>query len=416
VPEPGPPNGAFREELNRLLRSETFRASESLRKLLGYLGQAYEAGTSRQLKEYSIGRDVMLKPEDYDPRVDASVRVQVGKLRQRLDQYYHEEGAASLHRITLPKGRFELAFDSPPPPPPPQPKPASRLIPILALALLASLVWGAFGWWRALAPEVAAGAPMPEEVRQFWAPFVESRQRLVFVLGSPLFVRFHNQYYRHPMANTWPEVEKTVPLEALRRLLQAPTEPAETRRWTPLGEAMAAHRLAMVLGPVRPDASLKRSTALAWEDIKSTNLVFLGPPKFNPQTQALPIRQEFVFTGDVITNLRPQPGELAEYRTVRDPEIEDIPAEYALMTRLRGLEGWGEVLILASTTTEGTWAAAEYVTSPTTLRQLFARIAVNGVLPDCFQVILDCRFKQQVPIRTEYVTHRVLENVPAATP
>ena len=30
----------------------------------------------------------MGKPEDFDPRVDASVRVQVGKLRQRLESYY----------------------------------------------------------------------------------------------------------------------------------------------------------------------------------------------------------------------------------------------------------------------------------------------------------------------------------------
>ncbi|MCL4792999.1 MAG: hypothetical protein KJZ84_00480 [Bryobacteraceae bacterium] len=373
---------------------------------MSYLGEAYLAGTSRQLKEYSIGRDVMSKPEDYDPRVDASVRVQIGKLRQRLDQYYREEDGASDVRITLPKGHFELGFESRVPPPLPLPR-RSWLAVGLAAGLIAALIWGAAGWRRVGAPEAAAESLSPE-MKEFWGPFVDSRQQLLVVLGSPLFIRFHNQYFRHPQANTWPDVERIVPLEDLRRTLGAPTAPAETRRWTPLGEAMAAFRLAMVLGPARPDTGLKRSTTLAWEDVKSNSLVFLGPPKFNQQLLALPVEQNFLFADTAITNLNPKPGELAAYRTDRDAEIEDIPAEYALVTRLRGIEGWGEVLVLASTTTEGTWGATEYVTQSATLREMLAKVKNGGALPDRYQVVLLSRFKEQVPIRTEYITHRVL--------
>jgi len=54
----------------------------------------------------------MGKPPDYDPRMDASVRVQIGKLRQRLERYYASEAPGAGCRLTLPKGHFELVLDS----------------------------------------------------------------------------------------------------------------------------------------------------------------------------------------------------------------------------------------------------------------------------------------------------------------
>jgi hypothetical protein len=66
-------NAEFQAGLQRVLGSESFRTAEALRRLLGYLAEAYISGSGRSLKEYSIGRDVMNKPEDYDPRVDPSV-------------------------------------------------------------------------------------------------------------------------------------------------------------------------------------------------------------------------------------------------------------------------------------------------------------------------------------------------------
>jgi hypothetical protein len=412
VPTEEQEQARFRDELARVQRSETFRASESMRRLLGYLGEAHLAGTSKQLKEFTIGRDVMGKPEDYDPRVDASVRVQIGKLRQKLEQYYREEGAGAPLRVTLPKGHFELRVEA---------RTGMKKVGMGAgvdrwrmaavagvVIALGAIMWGAVGWQRSGAPEAVAET-WPEEMHRFWAPFLESRKATVVVLGSPLFIRFHNQYFRNPLANSWKEVQEKVPLEEMKKFLGAPTAPAETRRWTPLGEAMAAFRMAMVLGPVRPDLTLKRSSVLAWEDVRVSDLIFLGPTKFNPQLAMLPVEQNFVFAETGIRNLKPQPGELAEYRRYTPAEMEDIPEEYALVTRVRGVEGWGEVLALASTTTEGTWAAVEYVTNQATLKELMSKIETPAGLPDRYQVLLRCRFKEQVPIRTEYVTHHVLK-------
>lgn len=414
VPSAAQDTSAFQEELQRVLSSAALKNSESLRRLLNYLAEAYTGERPRTIKEYTIGRDVMGKPEDYDPRVDASVRVQVGKLRQRLEQYYSTEAPASAWQIRLPKGHFELALEprqpAAPAEAPPAPSDAWRTGAIAAsvLAVLLGLT-AAWLYWR-LEQHPAHQATWPPEVKQFWAPFVDGKRPLTVVLGSPLFIRFHSAYFRDPWTNDWETAQKNLPLDAMARLLRSQSSPAETHRWTPFGEAAAAFRLASVLGPHRSDIVLKRSTVLSWEDVRSTNLVFLGPAKFNPQLRDLPVEQELIIDQGAVQNLHPRPGEPDTYQKPSPPNEENIPEDYAVITRLTGLHGWGEVLVLASTSTEGTWAAADFVTDPLQLRQLLVKItSAGGPAPTNYQVLVRSRFRAQVPIRTEYVTHRALK-------
>lgn len=399
-------------EIQRLIASETLRNSDSLRRLLSYLGTALVEGRAREVKEYTIGRDVMGKPESYDPRVDASVRVQIGKLRQRLDHYYTAEAPEAPVQIRLPKGHFELALERRAEPPTP-PEAAAAAHPVwrrIALALgglslLLSVAVGVLIWRQ----QRQAPGELPRAVHRYWSPFLEGSKPLTVVLGSPLFVRFHSKYFRDPEFNDWAEVRKALPLERYRQMLESPTAPMETRRWTPFGEAVAAFRLAAVLGRYKEEVVLKRSVSLAWEDIRSANLVFLGPPKFNPQLRDLPLKQDFVIEGGAVRNLRPLPGEPDSFMKPSAPNEDDIPEDYAVITRVSGLEGWGEILVLASTSTEGTWAAADYVTRETHVTRMIERLqSGSGRVPASYQVLIRSRFKSQVPIQSEYVTHRVL--------
>jgi hypothetical protein len=384
--------------------------------MLAYLAEAYLAGTGRHLKEYVIGRDLMGKPEDYDPRTDASVRVQVGKLRQRLERYYATEAPSSPYMLTLPKGHFELAFETVGPryPETPDvpvvevPRNPWRLAAIVLGTVVIVLAAGlAEAWWRASRTALPAIAA-PGDFHEFWGPFVDTKKPSIVVLGSPLFVRLNTHYFRNPVANHWPEAEREIPLKELGQLLKSPTPPTPTYRWTPFGEAAAAFRLAVVLGPSK-DLVLKRSTSLSWEDVHSSNLIFLGPAKFNRQLPDLPIEQDFLIERGGVTNQRPRPGELARYQKPSSPDVEDIPEDYAVITRAKGVSGWGEVLVLASTSTEGTWAAAEFLTTPALLQQMLNKLRTpNGQLPEHYQLVIKSRFKSQVPIHTDYVTHHVL--------
>jgi len=94
----------IRAQLDRLLDSRALGPSESLRRLLCYFAEKTLAGEADQLKEYTIGIDVLAKPPMYDPRGDSTVRHQVARLRQKIAEYYQEEGRRDGVFVSLPKG------------------------------------------------------------------------------------------------------------------------------------------------------------------------------------------------------------------------------------------------------------------------------------------------------------------------
>lgn len=97
---------AVRETLERLLASETFRRSERARELLRYLVERQLAGEADRLKGFAIAVDVFGKDAGFDPSTDAVVRVQAGRLRDLLNQYFATEGASEPFRIAIPRGGY----------------------------------------------------------------------------------------------------------------------------------------------------------------------------------------------------------------------------------------------------------------------------------------------------------------------
>ncbi len=80
-------------------------------RLLRYVVEKTLAGEADQLKEYAVGVEVFDRDDKYDPRLDSIVRVEAGRLRSRLDEYYNGEGAASPIRINLPRGGYVAQFE-----------------------------------------------------------------------------------------------------------------------------------------------------------------------------------------------------------------------------------------------------------------------------------------------------------------
>src|ERR1019366_9358401 len=99
-------------QVDRLIQSKTFETSEVHRKLLQYLAEKSIKGKADRLKEYTIGLEAFGKPPTYDPKHDSIVRLQVGRLRQKLAAYYQSEAAGDPVVVNLPKGAFKLLFES----------------------------------------------------------------------------------------------------------------------------------------------------------------------------------------------------------------------------------------------------------------------------------------------------------------
>jgi len=105
-----PGEEAVRSELARLVADERLANSPTLIRFLEYTVLEALAGRGDQLKESWLGREVFDRGPDFDPRIDPIVRVQAGKLRARLAEYYESRGLADPLRIEYSKGSYAPHF------------------------------------------------------------------------------------------------------------------------------------------------------------------------------------------------------------------------------------------------------------------------------------------------------------------
>ncbi|PZN98891.1 MAG: hypothetical protein DCF30_12935 [Hyphomicrobiales bacterium] len=107
----GETSAMIREGLVRILASDAFRAAPQLSAFLSFVVERVIAGRGSELKGYTIAVEAFGRPADFDPQTDPIVRVEAGRLRRALAQYYAGEGAGDPVRITMPVGAYVPAFD-----------------------------------------------------------------------------------------------------------------------------------------------------------------------------------------------------------------------------------------------------------------------------------------------------------------
>src|SRR5262249_40155677 len=81
------------QQIERLVNNHILHGSESLCKLLRYLGEHSLDHPGISIKEYQIATEVFGRPSDFDPHMDSTVRVQAGRLRVKLAEFYATDGA-----------------------------------------------------------------------------------------------------------------------------------------------------------------------------------------------------------------------------------------------------------------------------------------------------------------------------------
>jgi len=104
------PPGAIRDHVSKVLASKEFVHADSLRRFLAYSVEKTIEGETSCLKESLLGTTLFGRGDAFDPRIDPIVRVQAGKLRNRLQRYYEQEGQADPLVIEFPKGGYVPSF------------------------------------------------------------------------------------------------------------------------------------------------------------------------------------------------------------------------------------------------------------------------------------------------------------------
>ena len=156
---PPPTPEAVRQQLQSILGSHPFVTAVRARRFLTYIVEQTLAGQTDGIKELVLASEVFDRAADFDPKVDTIVRVEAGKLRKRLEEYYAGEGAEAPLRIEIPKGsyvpQFQLRSQPLPLKIPVSAAPRRRYAAgILALLLTAGSAW--LGVWKFRSPAAPA--------------------------------------------------------------------------------------------------------------------------------------------------------------------------------------------------------------------------------------------------------------------
>jgi adenylate cyclase len=105
-----PKPAAIRDQLDRILQNDDFRASDKQRKFLSFVVDETLEDRASQIKGYTIAVTVYGRTQSFDPQVDPIVRVEAGRLRRAMEHYYLTTGKNDPVRIKIPKGSYIPTF------------------------------------------------------------------------------------------------------------------------------------------------------------------------------------------------------------------------------------------------------------------------------------------------------------------
>jgi hypothetical protein len=399
-------------QVERVAASSVLHGSESLCKLLRYLAHHAIEHPGTPVKEYQIATEEFGRPPDFDPAVDSMVRVQAGRLRSKLAEYYAGEGAEDHVRIELPKGTYTLAFhkkdaasksDRHSHAAHEQFHPVAEQVPrgwllsvvVLSLLLVGSLL--ALFLTRKTTPTAFAGdaKPAPAAFQTFWRPFLTGPEEPWAVFSNAAFVGRPETGMRY--YNSTQDQKNSI-----------------WDHYTGVGEVIAIHNLDQVFSLLHRNLRVKRGSLFSLDDAKNTDLIFVGSPSENLNLLEIPGTREFVFQrvaygprkGDLaVFNVHPQPGEQKFY--LASPSNALLTEDYALLAFIPGLNPSRSVMIIAGTTTFGTQGAVEYACREKSVQELLLRLSVSdtGDLKP-FEALLHVKIAKGVPVETDLVSLR----------
>jgi len=405
----------YLEQIDKLVKSHVLHGSESLCKMLQYLAHHALNHPGVSVKEYQIATEVFGRPTDFDPHLDATVRVQAGRLRAKLAEYYGGVGHDDPVVVELPKGSYAVSFH------PRSLESVARATPgsyaaldelakqpsarnlIFVIIVLGVLLAGSIAVnvglaWARRSRQAVASLPAdaaPPVFHLFWQPFLNGPEEPWVVFSNAGFIGR--------------------PETGMRYFNPAKDSPDHILdHYTGVGEVLAVSDLDHLFGQMRHRIRIKRGSLFTLDDAKNNDLIFVGSPAENLALTEIPNTQEFVFQrvpsgprkGDLaIFNMHPKAGERSAF--LPSPPTPPLAEDYSIIALIHGLNPARSTLILAGTSTIGTQAAVEYVCQPNSLQELLRQLDVsNSSELKPFEAVLRVQVRHDVPVESKLVAVR----------
>lgn len=435
----------MRLAIDRVMASKHFVHAPMKQKFLRLICEFHLTGRGSELNEYLIGREVFDRDNSYNPATDPIVRVGAHGVREKLERYYQKEGANDEIQIEIPIGSYEPAFVRIPAQsfnltvaenaetdevePTATQKTSTGQLPHTAkiswaywphlgagisLLVIATLLYLNFDLRQQISKSAEEKTSELELYKPVWQSFLQSPDRTLMALSNPPVFRFLNP------ADPDQVVKKSVPVspeqsaaifeelpnKSIIRIISNPRLTLTTDTYTGIGEAIGIHRITDLFRSLDKSLTLKQSRTVSAEDLKNQNVVALGSVWVNNWSSKLPAKEEFVYTNQVsVKNVNPRPGEEAEYRASFDPQSGKLTEDYALITVAPNISSRNVVMVLAGLHSEGTGAAAEFVTGKQYLTEFNQRLVQlgGGVPPKHYQALLKVEVENGIPTTIELV-------------
>ena len=405
-------------QIERLSNSPVLEGSEGLCRLIRFLAEHTLNSPADHLKEYQIATEALGRPTDFDPHTDASVRVQMGRLRDKLTEYYERFGAGDPILVEIPKGRYALTFRTKNVAEPPMPftginsvakgslptaasgGKATRpiLFLIAAVALLAGGVLALLSWRSHLVARNAQTAQVPHPptaLATFWAPFIRSSEQPLVIFKNLGFVG-----------------DDAI---GMRRFDPARDNPnLEIQGFTGVGEVMGILELDHVFNSLGGRFRAKRDGLFTIDDARHNDLIFLGSPSKTISLSEMPGTSEFAFKRQengpyrfrwAIVDSQPRPGVTGIYPGSYGSQT--VVTDYAIVALKKGLDSSHWTLFLEGTSTVATQAAVDFVCNEQSVRRLLDRLHfTSSEALGPFEGLLRVKVANDVPVGTELLDLR----------
>lgn len=399
--------------VERIVASPPFAKSDRLSSFLLYVSERTLRGRNDEINEISIGADLFNRP-NYDPSTDGLVRSHASRLRQRLEQYFSENGAEEPIRLIIPKGGYVPVFQLQSPtsfsaergiPETPSPNagtisPANDNSPerktailstrVLALALLLACAFIAY--LVPLAYRSHTNMPSKAETHPIWKLFFGSGQKTMIVCSDTSLATFEDLTRKTVSLSDYLNDTYRMQVAPPQGTTQDLIRNLSSRRYTAIADVGILTRFYRLAGADSDRLQVRFARDVRPNDLKEGSMILIGSAYSNPWVEIFDSNMNFSFQDDSskqissVINRSPQRGELHQYSFRK---LDGANTVFGVVAFRPNLRGSGKVLILEGTSMAGTEAAADFVLDDTHLLPFLTKIRDHdGTIP-YFEVLLE---------------------------
>jgi hypothetical protein len=399
----------------RIVASRSFAKSALLSRFLLYVCEREITGKTTEISEHQIGVHVFGRRPGYHPGEDNIVRNYARQLRNRLDQYFLEEGREEELRLSIPRGKYVPVYSrnhfqehpllvvtaretdtgsvletvAPAPPAMVSVQPGRRRWLVPGLGVLVLLACLAIAW--AVAHRVFTNSVDPSH--PLWTRLFDKSRPTLIVPSDDGIVMIQN-LTGHLVPLSEYINRDYLSLKSPYNIDEQNMRDLDAQRYTNVTDLNAVMRFSRLPEANHDQLTVRYSRDLRMDDLKDANVILLGSSFSNPWAELFEKSLNFQFeyqphpNASHIVNRHALAGELPIYENDASGPSHRT---YAVIGFVPNLNNTGWVLLAEGLTMAGTQAAIDTLFNQVVMRPLLGQFSNADGSLNPFEILIETR-------------------------